>query len=42
MEGAIDWAGGETSAIKFQTNHQNSTLTELFQRLIKTPVLDLE
>lgn len=42
MEGAIDWTGGEASAIKIQTNNQNSTLTELFQRLIKSPLLDVE
>lgn len=42
MEGAIDWAGGETNTIKFQTNHQNSTLIELFQRFIKTPLLGCE
>lgn len=42
MQGAIDRAGREASTIKFQTNHQNSTLTDLFQRFIKTVLLGLE
>lgn len=42
MQGAIDRAGGEASTIKFQTNHQNSTLTDLFQRFTKTALLGLE